>query len=218
MGPAHCHVGGQVQARRYPSADGSFDPSANGPGGPSARPSPDPASDGWPGLATDGPGGPSTDGLLCGFSPSRENVETPGPLPWGLCENPDWRAVAALYERRSASFSHSAVIDRRYKSRFSHSRSCRYATPQSIEITPHPDSPPPLPSPRGEGRGERGERVRGFGRNFRSRLLGERAAQTGVSRRSAAFQDSPCEMPPTSPRRPPAGRSVRAGRPQGEKH
>ena len=37
-----------------------------------------------------------------------------------LCENAGWRAVAALYERRSASFSDPAVIYRRYKSRFSH--------------------------------------------------------------------------------------------------
>ena len=62
--------------------------------------------------------------------------------------------------------------------------------------------------------------------------------QTGVFRRSAAFQDSPSEMLRTSTRRPPAGLpqprrrpacrmtpggreagpSVRAGRPQGEKH
>jgi hypothetical protein len=100
--------------------DVSFDPSAEGPRGPSARPSPDPASDGWPGLATDGPRGPSPDGLLRGFSPSRENVETPGPVPGSACENPGWRAVAALYERRSAPFRGPAVIDRRYKSRFSH--------------------------------------------------------------------------------------------------
>jgi hypothetical protein len=108
--------------------DGSFDPSAEGPRGPSARPSPDPASDGWPGLATDGPRGsstdgprgPSPDGLLCGFSPSRENVETPGPVPGSAFENHGWRAVAALYERRSAPFRGPAVIDRRYKSRFSH--------------------------------------------------------------------------------------------------
>jgi hypothetical protein len=36
-------------------------------------------------------------------------------LPRSLCENAGWRAVAALYERRSASFRDPAVIDRRYK-------------------------------------------------------------------------------------------------------
>jgi hypothetical protein len=41
-----------------------------------------------------------------------------------------------------------------------------------------------------------------------SRSTGKRAAQTGVFRRSAAFQDSPSEMLRTSTRRPPAGRSV----------
>jgi hypothetical protein len=32
-----------------------------------------------------------------------------------LCENPGWHAVTALYERRSASFTDPAVIDRRCK-------------------------------------------------------------------------------------------------------
>jgi hypothetical protein len=30
-----------------------------------------------------------------------------------VCENPGWRAVAALYERRSGSFRDPAVIERR---------------------------------------------------------------------------------------------------------
>ena len=42
------------------------------------------------------------------------------PSPWCPCENPGWRAVAALYERRSALYSAPAVIDRRYKSGLSH--------------------------------------------------------------------------------------------------
>jgi len=50
-----------------------------------------------------------------------------------------------------------------------HSRSCGYATPQTMRMTPHPDSLSPLPSPRREGKGERGERVRGRGGNFRSK-------------------------------------------------
>jgi hypothetical protein len=52
--------------------EGPRGPSVDGPRSPSARRPLDPATDGWPGLATEG--------LLCDFSPSQENVETPAPL------------------------------------------------------------------------------------------------------------------------------------------
>jgi len=45
--------------------------------------------------------------------------------------------------------------------------------------TPHPNSPPPLPSPRGEGRGERGDRVRGS--------AGATAGETPVPQRPDEF-------------------------------
>jgi len=47
----------------------------------------------------------------------------------------------------------------------------------SLGNSPHPNSPPPLPSPRGEGRRERGDRMRGlvvattFGAFIHARLL-----------------------------------------------
>jgi hypothetical protein len=51
----------------------------------------------------------------CGFSRSQENVETPRPLPWGLCGNPacmSFRGARHSYwrttTRRPASWSHTA--------------------------------------------------------------------------------------------------------------
>jgi len=53
---------------------------------------------------------------------------------------------------------------------FQSSRSCASADghPETMKITPHPDFPPPLPSPQGRGKRGRGERVRGLGSDFQS--------------------------------------------------
>jgi tetratricopeptide (TPR) repeat protein len=52
--------------------------------------------------------------------------------------------------------------------------------PETMKITPHPDSPSPLPSSRGRGKRGRGERVRGLGSDFQSKGLWGDATKLGM--------------------------------------
>ena len=63
------------------------------------------------------------------------------------------------------------------------SRPCPSADghPETMKTTPHPDSPPPLPSPQGRGKRVRGERVRGLGSDFQSRGLRCGATKLGMA-------------------------------------